>query len=129
MSFDRFSERRVIAFEKKGATAVIALFFTLAISMGESRAEELPDGFVTGNPTAHAQHIMSLVDRCVRNTARRFLKSGLRNPFRFFDSLYVLAASKASELARRPAIRRWLDGCAGALLIGSSVGIALARRT
>ena len=46
----------------------------------------------------------------------------------FFDSLYVLAASKASEVARTPICRRWLDGCAGALLIGSSVGLAVARR-
>jgi homoserine/homoserine lactone efflux protein len=46
-----------------------------------------------------------------------------------FDSLYVLAASKASELSRAPALRRWLDGCAGALLVGSSVGLAVARRT
>jgi threonine/homoserine/homoserine lactone efflux protein len=46
----------------------------------------------------------------------------------FFDSLYVLAASKASEVARTPAFRRWLDGCAGTLLIGSSVGLAVARR-
>lgn len=47
----------------------------------------------------------------------------------FFDGLYVLAASKASELARTPAFRRWLDGCAGTLLIGCSVGLAAARRT
>ena len=47
----------------------------------------------------------------------------------FFDSLYVLAASKASEVARTPAFRRWLDGCTGTLLIGSSVGLAVARRS
>ena len=47
----------------------------------------------------------------------------------FFDSLYVLAASKASEAARTPSFRRWLDGFAGTLLIGSSVGLAVARRT
>ncbi len=46
----------------------------------------------------------------------------------FFDCLYVLAASKASELARTPRLRRWLDGCAGTLLISSSIGIAVARR-
>lgn len=46
-----------------------------------------------------------------------------------FDSLYVLAASKAGGFACRPAFRRWLNAGAGSLLIGSSVGLAVARRT
>lgn len=37
--------------------------------------------------------IMSLVDRRVRHSARCFLMSVLRNPLRFFDSLYVQSIS------------------------------------
>ncbi|MGD2166492.1 MAG: LysE family translocator [Gammaproteobacteria bacterium] len=46
-----------------------------------------------------------------------------------FDGLYVLAASKVSEMAGTPVFRRWLDGCAGTLLIGSGVGLAIVRRS
>lgn len=47
----------------------------------------------------------------------------------FFDSLYMLAANRTRELARTPRFRRWLDGSAGTLLIGSGIGLAIARRS
>lgn len=46
----------------------------------------------------------------------------------FFDCLYALAAGSVSKLARKPVFRRWLNGCAGALFLGSGVGLAVARR-
>lgn len=46
----------------------------------------------------------------------------------FFDCLYALAAGSVSELAREPTFRRWLDGFAGTLFLGSGVGLAVARR-
>ena len=45
-----------------------------------------------------------------------------------FDSLYAIAAGAISEFARQPAIRRWLDGTAGALLLTSGFALALVRR-
>jgi threonine/homoserine/homoserine lactone efflux protein len=45
-----------------------------------------------------------------------------------FDGIYALAAGRVREFARCPTVRRWLDGTAGALLFGSGVGLALARR-
>jgi len=45
-----------------------------------------------------------------------------------FDGAYALAAGHVSEFARRPAVRRLLDGSAGTLLLGSGIGLALARR-
>ncbi len=44
------------------------------------------------------------------------------------DSCYAVAAGAVSALARRPLARRWSDGIAGTLYIGSGVGLALARR-
>jgi len=46
----------------------------------------------------------------------------------FFDGLYALAAGKVSKLACKPAVRRWLDGVAGTLFLGSGIGLAVARR-
>lgn len=46
----------------------------------------------------------------------------------FFDGLYALAAGKAREVAASPTVRRWFDGCAGLLFLGSGIGLAVARR-
>lgn len=46
----------------------------------------------------------------------------------FFDGLYALAAGRVSELAQQPGVRRWLEGCSGAVFVVSGVGLAAARR-
>lgn len=45
-----------------------------------------------------------------------------------FDGIYALAAAKVRQLGGNPAVRRWLDGSAGILFLGSGIGLAIARR-
>ncbi len=62
--------------------------------------------------------IMSLVDRRVRDTAWRFLKSVLRNPLRFFDRLYVQSISlqQPNEIVRGQT--NLCDGCLNMMMYG-----------
>jgi hypothetical protein len=62
--------------------------------------------------------MMSLVDRRVRDTARRFLKSGLKNPLRFFDSLYVQSISLQQPNEIVDGQGNLCDGCLNMMMYG-----------
>ena len=46
-----------------------------------------------------------------------------------FDAAYAMLAGGLRDFVRRPRVRRWFEGAAGALFIGSGIGLALARRS
>ncbi len=65
--------------------------------------------------------VMALVDRRVRDTAGRFLKTVLRNPVRFFDSLYVQSVSlqQPNEIVDGQA--NLCDGCLNMMMHGDQL--------
>ncbi|MGD2153573.1 MAG: radical SAM protein [Gemmatimonadales bacterium] len=62
--------------------------------------------------------IMSMVDRSVRDTARRFLKSVLGNPLRLFDSLYVQSVSLQQPNEIVDGRANLCDGCLNMMMYG-----------